>query len=183
MLFAVLFLFSACRGEDAECGRYKIRQRWTLKLYVYPDSDLAPETLLIGCNFWRVVGVNCVLAADEFCRDVSVCANRTPSCRRANGSSLLGHAYRGGRIDIFTECLSKDDMKLINITAHEIGHQLGVRHTDQDTDSVMSPIMRRAHQCLRQEDIRGWIARDRARSVLEAKSPFLIPWCAEPCTD
>lgn len=181
-MFASVGLLGCGSGARSPCGRYKISERRTLFLWVEDSARLAPQTVLLGCNFWNVVGVICRLTRSVSHARVRVFDNPTTRCEQGfYGGRVMGRAYAGGRIELFSQCMSRDEGTLINISAHEIGHELGVGHTWQEVDSVMSPVMGRTYACLLQWDIMAWTVRDRFQSVLESKIlEEETPWCVLP---
>lgn len=181
-LFASVGLLGCGSGARSRCGRYKITERRTLFLWVEDSVRLAPQTVLAGCNFWNAVGIICRLRRSKSRAHVRVYDNPITRCEQGSyGGRVIGRAYPGGRIELFSKCMNLNDGTLVNISAHEIGHELGVSHTLQEIDSVMSPVMGRTHKCLLQWDIKAWTARDRFQSVLESKIlEEETPWCVLP---
>lgn len=175
-----LLSFGCVRAPRPRCGTYQIKEHWTIFIWVEEGAPFSRETVLVGCNFWNVVGVTCQLTDSKERADITIYANYG-RCEEGERGRTIGRAFPGGRIELFTQCLSPDDETLINISAHEIGHELGVAHTDQEYSSVMSPAIDRIHQCLLEADIEAWNRRVRWRSVLESRpEESHVPWCNLP---
>lgn len=181
VLFSTILFFGCgmIRSRD-RCGKYQIRERWILYLWVQDDPEIPKESVLTGCNFWNTVGVTCVLTGERQFSRVQIYVKHG-KCTRGKAGIIIGQAYPGGRIDLFPDCMSHDDATLIAISAHEVGHQLGVGHTDQEYSSVMSPALDRSHECLLEADIEAWNRRSWLRSVLSNRiRPSVRPWCELP---
>jgi hypothetical protein len=135
-----------------------------------------------GCRYWEVVGVTCALTRDIDDSHIQVYVDHE-DCDAGVRGHVIGRAWPGGKIVLYNSCVSHDEESLVNISAHEIGHELGVGHTEQEYSSVMSPVIDRMNACLLEADIEAWKRRSLFRSVLEteiANNSSLIPWCDLP---
>jgi hypothetical protein len=72
-------------------------------------------------------------------RDFIICFNKKPDADSAElWNGLSGHAYQGGDIWLFRFVIASDQ-KLFRTTLHELGHHIGLPHTEQEPAVMHNP--------------------------------------------
>jgi hypothetical protein len=130
-----LWLDSACSPNDQEVIRdaVDVLNAWTLQ-------ELGEELIEIG-GIDKVDHEKALTSSGtdpNWGRDFVICFSEKPDGSNDLWTGLSGHAYQGGDIWLFLFVISSDQ-KLSRTTLHELGHHIGLPHTDKEPAVMHNP--------------------------------------------
>lgn len=144
-------------SESVPCAGSVNSEAEVLSLWISPEVAFWQAEIIDGCSYWAPVNVSCESASAPEEADVVV---RTYS----GGCGIGGYAYLGGEgkyvFELNVSCLPEDtekaERKVRAVSAHELGHTLGIIHVPAFCgEAVMNPILV-PRTCLSDADIYAW---------------------------
>lgn len=144
-------------SESVPCADSINSEAEVLSLWISPEVASWQAEIMDGCSYWAPVNVSCESVTSSEEADVIVHTY-------GGGCGVAGYAYHGENgkyvFELNVACLPEDgpraERKVRAISAHELGHTLGIIHVPAFCgEAVMNPVLTR-RTCLSATDVSAW---------------------------
>ncbi len=132
------WLLAGCQTYDYRLYDHEPDVTTEIGIYIQADDVLVPSAIMHGCRLWSPEGAACRRSPNPNSADIDVYVNDGFGCFTDSGEIVAMSV--SGDVIVYSQCLysvlgeqvSHDELAIV--TAHEIGHALGIDHVPLDCE-------------------------------------------------